>query len=239
MDVGWLLIIGALSVVVLALECWSRLSGRSRRPTVPIGRTTRTRTTGLRPSPEQAASVSRSRDHGVGSGSDPLVVVSGRREPGRESAATRGQRSRALEATTVIRAPAARVWDTLRDFASYPCWNPYIRRIIGEAWEGTRIEVSIQPPGRVGVTYRPKLIEASAERGLRWRSRLLLPGVLDHEHQCLIEPLKGGGVRLVQREVYTGLLVPLLSQGLDGSTVQGFRAMHEALRERTEAENRP
>jgi hypothetical protein len=42
-----------------------------------------------------------------------------------------------------------------------------------------------------------------------------------------------------QREAYTGLLVPLLSQGLDGSTMKGFRAMHEALKERTQAENRP
>jgi hypothetical protein len=166
-------------------------------------------------------------------------MVSDLRGRGRESAASNWRLERTLEAVTVIRAPAGRVWRTLSNFASYPCWNPYIRRIIGEARQGTRIEVSIQPPGRVGVTYRPKLIEASAERGLRWRSRLLLPGVLDHEHQCLIEPLKGGGVRLVQREVYTGLLVPLLSQGLDGSTMQGFRAMHEALRERTEAENRP
>jgi len=139
----------------------------------------------------------------------------------------------------VIRASAARVWGTLSDFASYPHWNPYICRIIGEACEGSRIEVSVQPPGRVGLTCRPKVVEALAERALRWRHRLFLPGVLDHEHQCLIEPLDGDAVRLVQREIYTGMLVPLLPRSLDDSTVQGFRAMHEALRAHTEAVDRP
>jgi len=38
-----------------------------------------------------------------------------------------------------IQATADRVWQVLTDFARYPEWNPFIRRISGEPKEGTRL----------------------------------------------------------------------------------------------------
>jgi uncharacterized membrane protein len=46
-----------------------------------------------------------------------------------------------------IQAPAERIWQVLTDFASYPEWNPFIRRISGQPKEGTRLKVYIEPPG--------------------------------------------------------------------------------------------
>ena len=37
-----------------------------------------------------------------------------------------------LHSEIVIDASPERVWDVLTDFASYPQWNPFIRRISGE-----------------------------------------------------------------------------------------------------------
>jgi hypothetical protein len=85
---------------------------------------------------------------------------------------------------------------------------------------------------------RARLVELRVGQTLRWRHRLLLPGMLDHEYRCLIEALGGDTVRLVQQEVYTGLLVPFLPRSLDGSTLRGFRVMQEALRARTEVTSR-
>lgn len=237
MDVRWLLIAG-LSLVVLALELWSRSSGRSGGRTESMARTVRTRPAARLPALVSAACSSHPDDRYVLPERGLPVVVSGRRQREPEPAVLRRPLSRTLEAVTIIRAPAARVWDALSNFASYPHWNPYIRRIVGEAREGARIEVSIQPPGRIGMTCWSTLVEMKTGRMLRWRHRLLLPGVLDHEHRYLIEPLAGDRVRLVQREVYTGLLAPILPRGLDGSTLEGFRAMHEALCMHTGAMNR-
>ena len=37
-----------------------------------------------------------------------------------------------LETQIEIAAPAARMWEILADFATYPEWNPFIKRAAGE-----------------------------------------------------------------------------------------------------------
>jgi hypothetical protein len=58
-----------------------------------------------------------------------------------------------LHSEIEIDASAERVWDILTDFASYPQWNPFIRRIGGELEVGERLEVRLQPPDSRGYNY--------------------------------------------------------------------------------------
>jgi uncharacterized protein YndB with AHSA1/START domain len=51
---------------------------------------------------------------------------------------------RELRREIVIDAPPERVWAAVTDFAAYPEWNPFIRRISGELREGARLEVRIR-----------------------------------------------------------------------------------------------
>ncbi|MGH3033145.1 MAG: SRPBCC family protein, partial [Gaiellaceae bacterium] len=81
-----------------------------------------------------------------------------------------------------IAAPPERIWEILTDFASYPDWNPFIRRISGEPTVGSRLEVRIEPPDSRGMTFKPTVIKAEPTRELAWLGRLLLPGVFDGEH---------------------------------------------------------
>ncbi|MBI4505573.1 MAG: SRPBCC domain-containing protein [Chloroflexi bacterium] len=133
-----------------------------------------------------------------------------------------------------IAAPAERVWQILTDFARYPAWNPLICRVRGEAEAGARLEVHIRPAGGRAVTFWPTVVVAEPGRELRWRGRLFLPGLFDGEHVFTIEPLGARWVRFVQREVFTGLLVPLVARSLDTGTRRGFEAMNRALREQAE-----
>jgi uncharacterized protein YndB with AHSA1/START domain len=59
-----------------------------------------------------------------------------------------------------INASAERVWQLLTDFASYPQWNPFIRRISGEPATGERLKVRLEPPESRGITLRPKVLSA-------------------------------------------------------------------------------
>jgi hypothetical protein len=133
-----------------------------------------------------------------------------------------------------IQAPAERVWQLLTDFASFPQWNPFIRRASGEAKTGVRLEVRIQPSGARGMTFRPTVLKAEPNRELRWLGRLLIPGLFDGEHIFTIEPLGANRVRFVQQEIFTGLLVPLFARGLDADTRRGFEEMNQALKVRAE-----
>jgi len=62
---------------------------------------------------------------------------------------------------------------------------------------------------------------------------LLVPGIFDGEHYFELTETSAG-VRLAQGELFTGLLVPLLSSMLAG-TAKGFAAMNQALKARAEA----
>jgi len=139
-----------------------------------------------------------------------------------------------VETEIEIRASAERVWELLTEFASYPRWNPFVRSIEGELLVGQNLSVFIQPPGSGGMRFRPTLLTVSPTRELRWKGKLLLPGVFDGEHYFQLETAPNGGVLFRQGERFTGLLVPLFRKSLDGATKQGFIAMNEALKREAE-----
>jgi hypothetical protein len=139
-----------------------------------------------------------------------------------------------LHSEIEIRAPAEKVWRLLTDFADLPQWNPFIRRASGKIEVGEHLEVTIQPSGARGMTFRPTVLRAEPNRELRWLGHLLLPGLFDGEHSFTIELLGENRVRFVQREIFTGLLVPLFSRSLDADTQRGFEEMNQALKARAE-----
>ena len=140
-----------------------------------------------------------------------------------------------LHSEIEIHASAERVWDILIDFASYPRWNPFIRRISGELEVGERLEVRLQPPDSRGITMRPTVLRAEPNRLMRWVGHLLIPGLFDGEHSLAIRPLEEDRVRFVQHEAFKGVLVRPLARSLDTNTLRGFEEMNGALKERAEA----
>ena len=141
---------------------------------------------------------------------------------------------RTIQATTVIDAPITAVWTVLSDGPQYVHWNPLITVVAGDLAPGSRPTLRITPPGKRGSTFRPRVVHASADEGLRWLGRLILPGLCDADHEFRLTSLVDGRTQLVQRETFRGMLVPLLA-GMLEPTRQGFEAMNAALRQRVEA----
>jgi hypothetical protein len=140
-----------------------------------------------------------------------------------------------LDTSISINASAERVWELLVDFTSHPRWNPFIRSIEGRAEVGRKLKVFIQPEGAKGMRFSPVLLTVQPNRELRWKGKLLLPGLFDGEHYFKIEPKPDGGVLFQQGERFSGVLVPLFKSSLDGATKQGFIAMNAALKREAEA----
>ena len=137
---------------------------------------------------------------------------------------------RELHTEIEIHATAERVWELLTDLPGYPQWNPFIRRASGRIEVGTRLEVYLQPPGGRGMAFRPTILKVEPSRELRWLGNLIIPGLFDGEHIFLIEKVGEERVRFIQREVFTGLLVPLLWRGIETGTRRGFEEMNNALK---------
>jgi len=130
-----------------------------------------------------------------------------------------------------IQAPPAAVCAALTDMHSYSECNPFIPHLAGELREGATLEVRIEPPGGRAMTFKPTVL--GVERELRWRGRLLLPGIFDGEHILHVEPLDEARSRFTQAERFSGILVGLF-QGTLEKTELGFEQMNAALKARAE-----
>lgn len=141
--------------------------------------------------------------------------------------------TREISRTIEIDAGPDKVWSVLTDTASFPTWNPFIRKLEGELTVGAKLLVVIQPPGRRQSTFRPTVLTVAPARELRWLGRLPIPGLFDGEHSLRLEPTPNGGTRFTQAEKFSGVLVAAFRGVLD-STAVGFAQMNEALKARSE-----
>jgi hypothetical protein len=132
-----------------------------------------------------------------------------------------------------IDASPAAVWAVLTDFAHYASWNPFVVNVAGQAEQGSTLSVTIAPPGARRMTLKPVITEVTPEQVLEWWGHLGLRGIFDGRHRFELHPV-AGGTRLVQSEVFTGVLVPFVARTLDRGTAAGFALMNAALKARAE-----
>ncbi|MBN1561834.1 SRPBCC domain-containing protein [candidate division KSB1 bacterium] len=133
-----------------------------------------------------------------------------------------------------INASSDKVWAILTDFESYPQWNPFVREIKGNVQVGKRIQAVLQPPNKKGLTFRPQIIKLVPRREFRWYGVLGFRGLFDGEHIFELHPSQAHKVRFVHREVFKGILVPLILKYVGSNTREGFEQMNRALKERCE-----
>ena len=125
-----------------------------------------------------------------------------------------------------------RVWQTLTDLAGYHRWNPFITAAAGTIKVGERLDVTIRPPGRRAMAFRPWVTAVEQHHYIEWLGRLALPGIFDGRHSFTLTPRAGGRTLLQQSETFSGALMPFAGSTL-ARTRAGFVAMNEALAQQT------
>jgi hypothetical protein len=133
-----------------------------------------------------------------------------------------------------ITASINKVWKILTDFKEYPNWNPFIKEITGEVIENNTFQVTIMPPDSKKMTFKPKCLIIKENKELRWQGHLLIPGIFDGEHIFELEELNNSRIKLIQRELFKGILVPFLWKQLNTKTRKGFELMNYKLKELAE-----
>jgi hypothetical protein len=131
-----------------------------------------------------------------------------------------------------IDAPPSRVWEVLVDLPAYPQWNPFIVQAEGNVAAGETLSLRMALPGRDPMTIEPRLLVVEPERELRWKGRLLIPGLFDGEHAFVLTPLENGRTRLDHFERFGGLLLPIARSMVYDATVESFHALNAALAKR-------
>src|SRR3989442_13874237 len=85
----------------------------------------------------------------------------------------------------------------------------------GEVRTGAQLHVQLGPTGGRVMSFKPKMVNVETNREMSWLGRLLIPGLFNGEHSFTIQALDEKGVRFVQHEKFTGLLVPFMAKSLD------------------------
>ena len=133
-----------------------------------------------------------------------------------------------------IEAAPEQVWSVLADFPRYNEWNPFIVRAKGELVRGQRIEVMLSmPESNREMTFRPELVVVDPARELRWKGRLLVPGLFDGEHFFQLSEAAPRRTRFVHGENFSGIFVKFMGRTLT-HTSRGFVYMNQALKRRVE-----
>lgn len=137
-----------------------------------------------------------------------------------------------------IDAPPSRVWEVLVDLPAYPQWNPFIVEAQGTVAVGETLSLRMALPGYDPMTIEPRLLIVDPERQLRWKGRLVVPGLFDGEHAFELTPLAGGRTRVDHSERFAGLLLPIARSLVYDATFDSFRALDAALAERARTADR-
>lgn len=139
-----------------------------------------------------------------------------------------------LNTEIIIDAPADKVWSILVDFDQYAEWNPFIKSFEGEVSAGERFKVTLQPPNSKPMTFHPKYLTLEKNKKFRWLGHLFIKGLFDGEHIFELEELENDQTKFIQRENFSGILVPLLWSKINSGMRSGFIDMNNQLKERAE-----
>lgn len=141
-----------------------------------------------------------------------------------------------LRTEVQIEAPAAKVWETLLDTASYPTWNPFIASVEGPIAEGSEVRIVLTPPGGRESRVAPRIVTLDQECEWRWVRRVGARWLLQAEHFFRLQSVGEQCTRLIHGEDYRGLLVKYLGTAFT-QTARGFVGMNQALKARVESDS--
>lgn len=118
-----------------------------------------------------------------------------------------------IRVETEINSTPDRVWSLLVDSSGFV--PDEIRGAVKEGRIGAKLRVFMKTEGGRGGSFTVKLLKAEPVNELRWKGRLWISGLFDGEHVFEITRLQGRpGVVFVQRERFSGLLLPFLAKTL-------------------------
>ena len=107
-----------------------------------------------------------------------------------------------------IAAPPTKVWSILMDFDNWKDWNP-ISHASGAASLGSKLTITMcADKGKAPMKYMPIVTSFDAPKFFRWRGKMMAGFLMTNDKVFELQE-SGSGTRLIHRELFSGLLVPM------------------------------
>jgi hypothetical protein len=137
-----------------------------------------------------------------------------------------------LRSEVWIDAPVETVWEVLTDTASYPDWNPLVRRFDGPLEVGAVVRATFEPFPGLRLRNRIAVTALSPPHRVAWAGRMGANRLLRGEHVYELAP-RDGGTQFANFEVFDGWLLPIARLPLE-RTRAGYDRNSEAIKVRAE-----
>ena len=139
-----------------------------------------------------------------------------------------------LERRIGIHAPDEIVWEILSDIPGWADWNPLYPQAQGEIRIGNRWTLELALPGEKSRTINPVILDWAPYDHIHWRLDALR-GWVRTVRFLEIEKMGEENVIFNNGEIFDGMLGSFVAKRLRRPIIDGFEAMNEVLKQRSEA----
>ena len=129
-----------------------------------------------------------------------------------------------------IDAPLAKVQSILTDFENWKEWNPIVSQASGVASLGSKLSVAMRcDDGKDGMKFMPIVTNVEEPKYFRWRGKMMAGFLFTNDKVFELEEI-GSGTRLIHREQFSGILVPMFWSKLKKGVPPMLKSMNDALK---------
>jgi len=135
-----------------------------------------------------------------------------------------------------IAAPIEDVWSVLTNIDDWANWSPIINGSSGTAALGSTLSITMMSneEGKDGPKYGPTITIFDEPKSFRWRTKVMGGLMMTNDKAFELEATKTG-TRLVHKELFSGLMVPMFWSKVEQSVPGMLNSMNEALKAKVEA----
>ncbi len=134
-----------------------------------------------------------------------------------------------------ISAPPSKVWSVITNINKWKSWSPIINDSQGTVSVGSKLSITMtgKEKGKDGPKYNPTITDLDEPYYFRWRAHILTGFIFTNDKIFELEETNSG-TRLTHKELFSGLLAPVLCGQMEKGVPPMLNSMNKALKELVE-----
>ena len=148
-----------------------------------------------------------------------------------------GNETREIQTEIEIAAPPEKVWSILVNVDNWNKWNPIINQASGVASVGSELTITMRgEDGKDGPKYMPIVTDYKEPKLFVWRAKMMSEFMFTNGRVFELEKTNSG-TRLINKETFRGMLVPLFWSKLSSHVPLMLKEMNSALKKQVEKDS--
>ena len=141
---------------------------------------------------------------------------------------------REIKTEIQISSKPEKVWEILIDLPNWSKWNPIVNKIEGNLEVGGKLFIIMcDKEGKAGRSYTSVVTAFDKNKCLRFVGKMMANFMFSADRIIELKD-SNGGTLFIQREIYSGFMVPLFWKKLNEFALPMLHSMNKGLKKRVE-----